>query len=180
MILVEPLARPQVPAPTKIKAPWPPRFAFAMRSCRVFAQVSSLWQMGPSARQRIKSRHGLPGRWVQRSQQAAIRLLACIALPTRGLVEQAVELFHVEMAVEFAIQLDDRRDGAGPEASHRDDGELVVRRVAVGFETQPSRQVLRQLQALLHVAGGAPAPAARALPLEQAEERQEPGDAPAQ
>src|ERR1039457_853842 len=137
MILVEPLARPQVPAPTKIKAPWPPRFAFAMRSCRVFAQVSSLWQIGPSARQRIKSRHGLPGRWVQRSQQAAIKLLAgmdFLFVLLHGLVEQAVELFHVEMTVEFAIQLDHRRDGACPEASHRDDGELVVRRVAVRFE----------------------------------------------
>src|SRR6266511_767205 len=136
MTLVDPLALPQVPAPTKISVPCPPRLAVAKRSRRVLAQASSWWQTGPSARHLMRSRHGLPGLCVQRSQQGEIRLLARIGLSLRGVVEQAIELVHVEVAVEFTIQLYDRRNGARPEASHRDHGELVVRRVTARLEVE--------------------------------------------
>jgi hypothetical protein len=156
MTLVEPLARPQVPAPTKISVPCR-RAWHSPCARRVFAQASSLWQIGPFGQQLDQVATRVARRCVQRSQHGRNQITCSHgSLPFTASSSKAVELFHVEMAVEFAVQLDDRRDGAGPEASHRDDGELVVRRVAAWLEIQLARQVLRQLQALLHVAGRAP------------------------
>ena len=93
---------------------------------------SSAWQIGPSVRQEIRSGQGCPGEWVQRAQQGCRRRLCRhAALPSSALplppawprlavvverIQQGVQLLHGQVAVELAVQLDDRGDGAGAQA----------------------------------------------------------------
>ena len=79
-------------------------------------------------------------------------------------VEQRVELLDGQVAVELAVELHDRRDGAGAQAGHAHHRETAIRGVAVGPQFEPALEVLGQSEALFDVAGGAPADLDDVLP----------------